>query len=151
MSRGRGLQVTRLVPGRAGEESPAAPAPKLRPVNNTLRKRSLSLPRQPFAVFESFWKHRSLIVNLARRDVLGRYSGSFLGLMWSFFNPLLMLCVYTFVFGVVFKARWSPNGSSSILEFAVILFAGLLVFGVFSSASTARPPSCCRIPVSSNA
>jgi lipopolysaccharide transport system permease protein len=99
----------------------------------------LSLPRQPFAVFQSFWKHRTLIFNLARRDVLGRYSGSFLGLMWSFFNPLLMLCVYTFVFGVVFKARWSPNESASILEFAVVLFAGLLVFGIFSECVNRAP------------
>jgi len=99
----------------------------------------LSLPKQPFAVFESFWKHRTLIMNLARRDVLGRYSGSFLGLMWSFFNPLLMLCVYTFVFGVVFKARWSPNESASILEFAVVLFAGLLVFGIFSECVNRAP------------
>ena len=99
----------------------------------------MSLPKQPFSVFESFWKHRTLIFNLARRDVLGRYSGSFLGLMWSFFNPLLMLCVYTFVFGVEFKARWSPNESASILEFAVILFAGLLVFGIFSECVNRAP------------
>jgi lipopolysaccharide transport system permease protein len=99
----------------------------------------LSSPRQPFAVFESFWAHRALILNLARRDVLGRYSGSFLGLMWSFFNPLLMLCVYTYVFGVVFKARWSPNESAGILEFAVVLFAGLLTFGIFSECINRAP------------
>jgi len=108
-------------------------------VNATLRTH-LSLPRQPFAVFATFWKHRTLIVNLARRDVLGRYSGSFLGLMWSFFNPLLMLFVYTYVFGVVFKARWTQAESSSILEFAVVLFAGLLAFGIFSE-NVNRAPS----------
>jgi lipopolysaccharide transport system permease protein len=99
----------------------------------------LSLPKQPFAVFDSAWKHRTLIYNLARRDVLGRYSGSFLGLMWSFFNPLLMLGVYTYVFGVVFKARWSPNESTGILEFAVVLFAGLLTFGIFSECVNRAP------------
>lgn len=98
-----------------------------------------SLPRQPLAVFASFWAHRTLIVNLAKRDVVGRYSGSVLGLMWSFFNPLLMLCVYTFVFGVVFKTRWSPDGSGSVLEFAVILFSGLLVFGIFSECINRAP------------
>ncbi len=100
----------------------------------------MSLPKQPFAVFTSFWTHRTLIFNLARRDVLGRYRGSFLGLMWSFFNPLLMLGVYTYVFGVVFKARWTQNPSASILEFAVVLFAGLLTFGIFSE-SVNRAPS----------
>ena len=99
----------------------------------------MSLPRQPFAVFQSFWKHRTLIFNLARRDVLGRYSGSFLGLMWSFFNPLLMLGVYTYVFGVVFKSRWTQSESASILEFAVVLFAGLLAFGIFSENLNRAP------------
>jgi lipopolysaccharide transport system permease protein len=69
-----------------------------------------SQPKQPLAVFASFWNHRTLILNLARRDVVGRYSGSMLGLLWSFFNPLLMLGVYTFVFGLVFKTRWNPGG-----------------------------------------
>ncbi len=96
-------------------------------------------PKQPFAVFASFWSHRTLIVNLAKRDVVGRYSGSMLGLMWSFFNPLLMLCVYTFVFGVVFRTRWSPGGTGSVLEFAVILFSGLLVFGIFSECVNRAP------------
>ena len=108
-------------------------------MNTALPTRPLSLPKQPLAVFSSFWRHRTLIFNLARRDVLGRYSGSFLGLLWSFFNPLLMLGVYTFVFGVVFKARWSPNASTGILEFAVVLFAGLLVFGIFSECVNRAP------------
>ena len=97
------------------------------------------LPKQPLAVFASFWDHRTLIVNLAKRDVIGRYSGSVLGLLWSFFNPLLMLAVYTFVFGVVFKTRWSPDGAGSVLEFAVILFSGLLVFGIFSECVNRAP------------
>ena len=101
--------------------------------------RALQLPKQPFAVFESFWTHRTLIFNLARRDVLGRYSGSILGLMWSFFNPLLMLGVYTYVFGVVFKARWSQNAETGILEFAVLLFAGMLTFGIFSECLNRAP------------
>lgn len=96
-------------------------------------------PKQPLAVFASFWNHRALILNLARRDVIGRYSGSILGLMWSFFNPLLMLGVYTFVFGVVFKTRWNTGGSGSTLEFAVVLFSGLLVFGIFSECINRAP------------
>ncbi len=99
----------------------------------------LRLPKQPFAVFASFWTHRTLIYNLARRDVLGRYRGSFIGLMWSFFNPLLMLGVYTYVFGVVFKARWGQNESAGMLEFAVVLFAGMLTFGIFSECVNRAP------------
>jgi lipopolysaccharide transport system permease protein len=75
---------------------------------------------------------------MVRRDVLGRYRGSIMGLAWSFFNPLLMLAVYTFVFSVVFKARWNPE-SESRTEFALVLFAGLLVFNVFSECLNRSP------------
>ena len=58
------------------------------------------------SVLSSYWRHRHLILQMARRDVIGRYRGSVLGLAWSFLTPLLMLSVYTFLFGVVFKSRW---------------------------------------------
>jgi lipopolysaccharide transport system permease protein len=61
-----------------------------------------------------------------------------MGLSWSFFHPLLMLGVYTFVFSVVFKARWS-SGSESKTEFAMVLFAGLIVFNLFSECVNRAP------------
>lgn len=61
-----------------------------------------------------------------------------MGLLWSFFNPVLMLAVYTFVFSVVFKARWS-GGSDSKTEFALVLFAGLIVFNLFSECLNRAP------------
>ena len=60
----------------------------------------------PIEMFANLWRHRDLIKASAKREVLGRYRGSFLGVLWSFFNPLFMLAVYTFVFSVVFQARW---------------------------------------------
>jgi lipopolysaccharide transport system permease protein len=92
----------------------------------------------PKEMVASFWRHRSLIRALARRDVLGRYRGSVMGLLWSFFNPLLMLGVYTFVFSEVLKARWSA-GSDSKTEFALVLFAGLMAFNLFSECITRAP------------
>lgn len=86
----------------------------------------------------SLWRNRTLIASLVKREVIGRYRGSVLGLFWSFFNPLLMLVVYTFVFSVVFKARWNA-GSDSKLEFALVLFAGLLVFNLFSECVNRAP------------
>jgi len=44
------------------------------------------------------WARRDVFWELTKRDIAGRYSGSFLGLLWSFFNPLLMLGVYTLAF-----------------------------------------------------
>ncbi len=49
-----------------------------------------------------------------------------MGLAWSFFTPLLMLAVYTFVFSVVFKARWGDGGEQSNTGFAVVMFVGMI-------------------------
>ena len=75
---------------------------------------------------------------LAKRDALGRYRGSALGIAWSFFYPLLMLTVYTFVFSGVFKARWT-GGVGSTTEYALMLFAGLLVFTMFAECLNRAP------------
>jgi lipopolysaccharide transport system permease protein len=98
-------------------------------------------PSAPNEVMASLWRNRELIKALAKREVIGRYRGSMLGLLWSFFNPLLMLAVYTFVFSVIFQSRWGGNGGSgSKIEFAMVLFTGLIVFNLFSEC-IGRAPS----------
>lgn len=87
---------------------------------------------------------RSLIINhrlifqMAKREVIGRYRGSILGLAWSFFNPLIMLVVYTFVFSVIFKARWGV-GSDSKTEFALALFIGMFMHGLLAECVNKAP------------
>lgn len=78
------------------------------------------------------WQNKNLIGQLTRREVVGRYKGSMIGLAWSFLNPLFMLVVYTFVFSVVFKARWGTGVDESKTQFAVILFIGLIAHGLFA-------------------
>lgn len=90
------------------------------------------------ALGRSLWRHRELIAQMARREVIGRYRGSVMGLAWSFFNPILMLVVYTFVFSVVFKARWG-TGSESQTGFAVVLFVGMIVYGLFAETVNRAP------------
>jgi len=80
----------------------------------------------------SIWKNRALLKQLVRRNVSTRYRGSMLGLLWSFVQPLMMLCVYTFVFSVVFKARWGVNLTHSQGAFAIIMFCGMALYTVFS-------------------
>jgi lipopolysaccharide transport system permease protein len=75
---------------------------------------------------------------MAKRDVIGRYKGSALGLLWSLFNPLFMLAVYTFAFGFIFKARW-PGLSDDPFSFALTLFPALLVFNYFSECVSRAP------------
>ncbi len=95
-------------------------------------------PASPRALFASLWGNRELIAQLTRREVLSRYRGSVLGLAWSFFNPLLMLVVYTFVFSVVFKARWGL-GDESKADFAIVLFVGMIIHGLFAECVTRAP------------
>jgi lipopolysaccharide transport system permease protein len=92
----------------------------------------------PREMAASLWRKRGLAIALTKREVIGRYRGSFMGILWSFFNPVFMLAVYTFVFSVVFKARWG-GGSDSKTEFALILFAGMIVFNLFSECVNRAP------------
>lgn len=87
----------------------------------------------------ALWKHRELWWRLTEREVLGRYRGSALGIAWSFINPLAMLAVYTFVFSQVFKARWGGLEQAGPLGFAINLFAGLIVFNIFSECVSRAP------------
>jgi lipopolysaccharide transport system permease protein len=91
------------------------------------------------ALVISLIKNHQLIYQMTKREVVGRYKGSVMGLAWSFLNPLLMLVIYTFVFSVVFKARWGTNNSESKTEFALILFIGLIIFNLFSEAINRAP------------
>jgi|ERR1019366_1518251 lipopolysaccharide transport system permease protein len=95
-------------------------------------------PTSLAALMRSLWQHRDLITQMTRREVVGRYRGSIMGIAWSFFNPVLMLIIYTFVFSVVFKARWN-TGSDSKSEFAVVLFAGMIIFTLFSECINRAP------------
>lgn len=93
----------------------------------------------PAAMFRSLWHNRHLILQMTRREIAARYRGSVIGLAWSFINPLLMLSVYTFVFSSVFKARWNTSTDESQADFAIILFVGMIVFGVFSEVVNKAP------------
>jgi lipopolysaccharide transport system permease protein len=81
---------------------------------------------------KSFWHNRHLIWRLTERDILSRYKGSAIGAGWSAITPLAMLAVYTFVFSQVFRARWGSLDEHGPAGFAVNLFAGLIVFTIFS-------------------
>jgi lipopolysaccharide transport system permease protein len=95
-------------------------------------------PASIAALFGSIWKNRALIGQMSRREVAGRYAGSFMGLHWAVLNPLLMLAVYTFVFSVVFKARWG-GAEEGKAQFALVLFAGLIVHALFAEVLNRAP------------
>jgi lipopolysaccharide transport system permease protein len=94
--------------------------------------------RSPLSVFACVIQHWDLVVLLTKREVVGRYRGSLLGLLWSLFYPLMMLAVYFFVFNVVFQARWSTEGESNT-EFVLLLFIGLIVYSLFAECINRAP------------
>lgn len=97
-----------------------------------------SFPAGPRGLASSIVMHRRLIRALAVREIAARYRGSLLGFAWAVVQPVFMLAIYAFVFSQVFKARW-PGGTGSKAEFALVLFAGLLVFNMFAEVFNRAP------------
>lgn len=81
---------------------------------------------------ENIKRNKSLIYQLTKRDINNHYKGSYAGAWWSFLTPILMLTVYTFVFSVVFKVRWNTDSEQSHVDFALILYVGMIVHYLFS-------------------
>jgi lipopolysaccharide transport system permease protein len=97
-------------------------------------------PTSLLSLAKSLWRNRQLIMQMTKREVVGRYQGSAMGMAWSFFNPILMLVVYTFVFSEIFKSRWSGvGGDDSKTQFAVVLFVGMIVLNLFSEVINRAP------------
>ena len=113
-------------------------------VSNPLVPRALDAPpraatRRP-GLLATLRQHGFLISQLTRREVVGRYRGSHLGIVWSFVNPLLLLCIYTVVFRYIFNARSTEHPEEGWADFALMLFAALVVFNVFAEC-LGRAPS----------
>ena len=85
-------------------------------------------------------RHRHLIAQLTVREVLGRYRGSRLGLLWPFLNPVLLLIIYTVVFGHIFRSKFTGRPGETDPPFTLMLFSGLIVFNVFAEC-IGRAPS----------
>lgn len=95
-------------------------------------------------VFSNAWKERVLIRRLVNREIQARYRGSALGIVWAALLPLATIAIYAFVFGTVFRARWSvpehaAANSSSEYSFGIMLFVGFIIFGIFSEPINRAP------------
>ena len=87
-------------------------------------------------LFQNNWE---LIATLTKRSLKSRIQGTAGGLVWLGAQPLLMMCIYTFVFSTIFKSRWSGFENSGSAGYALNLFLGLIVFTLFSESVG---PSC---------
>lgn len=93
----------------------------------------------PGALLGVFWRQRHLVWLMVWRDIIGRYRGSLLGVLWTFITPLLMLGIYTFVFTVVFQARWELDVEDTRSNFAIVLFVGLVIHGLMAEVLQRAP------------
>ena len=90
------------------------------------------------AIGKSIFQNSYIIRQLLKRQIAIRYHDSILGIFWSLIRPILMLCVYTFAFSFIFKARWG-GAAETRTQFAVILFVGLIIHGFFSDICGRSP------------
>jgi len=88
--------------------------------------------------FDAWLHHRSLTLEMTKRDVLGRYREASFGLLWSLISPFLMLLIYTLAFGYIMKSRW-PGTSGNIADYSMLLFVGLIVHGFFAECMNRAP------------
>lgn len=81
-----------------------------------------------FIIFlQLIWRKKQLIISMAKREVATQYTGSILGFVWTFINPMVMIFVFWFVFSVGFKAKPLNN-----VPFVVWLTAGMAAWYIFS-------------------
>src|SRR5438552_15462232 len=83
---------------------------------------------RPIRRFRELWSYREILANLTRKEVKVKYASSILGAAWAMLNPLLLLLVFWFVFGVVL-----PNG---VPNFPIYLLSGILAWNVYNSSVT---------------
>jgi lipopolysaccharide transport system permease protein len=91
-----------------------------------------------FSALPRAWQYRELLFGMARRDVLGKYRGSWLGVFWALLTPLLLLLVYALIVGHIFKGRW-PQSEGVDGNFAAMLYGGLVLYMFFSEVLTRSP------------
>lgn len=86
----------------------------------------------------SCFSNRQLAAALIRREILTRYRGSVLGMLWSILSPLVLLLTYTLVFSVFFNNKWG-EGLDWPGSFTVMLFCGMIPFNFFSDVISRSP------------
>lgn len=93
----------------------------------------------PWRIVRNFQQFGELVAQFTKREVTGRYRGSYLGIFWSFLNPLIMLAVYAFVFGVIFHGSFLEGAHESRIDFGLGLFCGLNFYNAFAECFSRAP------------
>jgi lipopolysaccharide transport system permease protein len=99
----------------------------------------MNMVLNPLHIFADIWRHRYLLGQLIKRDVLLRYRGAMFGVLWIFLSPLVMLAIFAFIFGQIFQARWPQQDTG--MPFWLLLYSGLIAFNVFAETVSRAPTS----------
>ena len=86
-------------------------------------------------VWQPLWqlpRRAELIFSFAKRELLGRYKGSALGIAWAVLTPVVMIAIFTFIFAGIFGARFGADHSP--WDYALYLFCGLLPWSMFQES-----------------
>src|SRR5215510_13660431 len=93
------------------------------------------MPSTSQAIWPPLWqlpKRSELILSLAKRELLSRYRGSALGILWAILTPVVMIAIFTFIFAGIFGARFGVTNSG--WDYALYLFCGLLPWSMFQES-----------------
>lgn len=85
-----------------------------------------------FKPFKSPLKNKYLLLNLLRREIYAKFKNSYMGLLWIFIIPLIMIFLYTFIFSFIFQSRVGGEIEVPRTYFALQLFSSLVLFNFFS-------------------
>ncbi|MEG2803316.1 ABC transporter permease [Stenotrophomonas sp.] len=80
-----------------------------------------------------------LMLSLTGRDIQKKYKDSMLGALWGVLVPLIMLAIYTVIFSTIFSAKWKGIEVHTKVDYAVLLFIGLIVYNFFAESITRAP------------
>lgn len=108
-------------------------------VYTAMSKPSLVRCLNPYIVITELWEFREMILSFANRDFNAAHRGTLLGAIWSVISPLIMLAVFTFVFGFIFRGRFNIEIQETPLEYAIALFVGISFFNCIGQALGTAP------------
>lgn len=93
----------------------------------------------PHWILHNLLRHRELIAAYAKREFQAAHRGTYLGLMWAVISPLIMLVLFTVVFGYIFNGRFTQRITETPAEFALALFVGLSLFNCLAQSLGGAP------------
>jgi lipopolysaccharide transport system permease protein len=93
----------------------------------------------PIRIWRDLAKRSELIFAFARREYQAAHRNTFLGIAWTILSPLIMLALFAFVFGYIFKGRFSSSPDETPVDFALALFVGLSIYNCIGAALNQSP------------